>query len=140
MRLTDYDVFWTEEGTGYLINFDKDVNKFKLYIIDKNIVKDFLGEQDIDFKFMYTQRCLEQKDLKEFKEYMIYFMSTMISDFVQPSDIKVYRSQDKIYYKYVNGRAVELYNPIKMKKRAEQMWEDYIDMLRRKQDENTNSK
>lgn len=138
MRISKYDVFWTEEGLGYLITFDE--GKYKLYTVKENIVKDLLGEQDVDFQFMYTVRCLEQKDYNEFKDYMIYFKSVVIKDLGELSDIKIYKSQDNVFFKYVNGRAVDLYNPKKMKLRAEQLWEDYIDKLRRKQDENTNPK
>lgn len=136
MRISKFDVFWTEKGIGYLITWDND--SYKLYTVKEQIVKDLLGELDIDFQFMYTQRCLEQKDYNEFKDYMNYFKSVVVKDLGELSSDKIYKSKENSFYKYVNNRAFELYNPINMKKRAEQMWEDYIDKLRRKQDENTN--
>lgn len=138
MRITKYDVFWTEKGIGYLITFDD--GKYKLYTVKEQIVKDLIGEQDIDFKFMYTKKCLEQKDYNEFKDYMIYFKSIIINDLGELVSTKVYKSQENAFYEFKNGKAVELYNPKKMQQRAEQLWDDYIDELRRKQDENTNPK
>lgn len=140
MKITDYDFFWTVDGKGYLITYNPDKNKYLLYTVKENIVKDLLGELDIDFKFLYTKKCLDQKDYVEFKDYMKYFKDTIINDLGDLSSDKIYKSQDNVFYKYVNNRAVELYNPVKMRERAEAMWDDYIDELRRKQDENRNIK
>lgn len=140
MKITNYDFFWTMDGKGYLITYNPNKNKYLLYTVKDNIVKDLLGDLDIDFKFLYTKQCLEQKDYVEFKNYMKYFKDTIINDLGDLSSDKIYKSQENVFYKYVNNRVVELYNPVKMKERAEQMWEDYIDKLRRKQDENTNPK
>ena len=89
MRISKFDVFWTEYGLGYLITWDND--SYKLYTVNEQIVKDLLGEQDIDFQFMYTQRCLEQKDYNEFKDYMNYFKSVVIKDLGELSNIKIYK-------------------------------------------------
>ena len=148
MRISKFDVFWIKEGTGYLITWDEN---YKLYTVKEQIVKDLLGDLDVDVQFLYKKHYLEPEDLAKFKDYMIYLKYIIIKDLGELIDTKIYRTQDDVFYKYVNGKAVELYNPIKMKERAEYMLEeyinelsrkheDYMNKLRRKQDENTNPK
>lgn len=136
MRISKFDVFWTEDGLGYLITWDND--SYKLYTVKEQIVKDLLGEQDIDVQFLYKRRYLEPTDLEEFKDYMNYFKSIIIKDLGELVDIKIYKTQDNVFYKYVNGNAVDLYNPIKMKDRAEHMLEEYIEELSRKHNDYMN--
>lgn len=148
MRISKFDVFWTEKGMGYLITWD--IDSYKLYTVKEQIVKDLLGDLDIDVQFLYKRRYLEQTDVDEFKDYMIYFKSVVIKDLGELVNTKIYKTKDNVFYQYINGKAVDLYNPIKMKERAESMLEDYIkelnrkhndymNRLRRKQDENTNT-
>lgn len=140
MRITDFDFFWTLDGKGYLITYNPDKKKYLLYTVKENIVKDLLGELDVDFQFLYTKKCLEYKDYIEFKNYMKYLKDTIVNDLGDLSSDKIYKSKENVFYKYVNNRSVELYNPIKMRDRAEDMWNKWLEDLRRQKDENTNPK
>lgn len=148
MRISKFDVFWTKDGLGYLITWDEN---YKLYTVKEQIVKDLLGDLDVDVQFLYKKRYLESEDVAKFKDYMNYFKSIIIKDLGEVVNTKIYKTQDDVFYKYVNSKAVELYNPIKMKERAESMLEeyinelskkheDYMNRLRRKKDEDTDSK
>lgn len=122
MRLNKYCVFWSDDdGVGKLINFVD--NSYKLYIIPKNIMQDFFGEEDIDVKLNDYMTLWEPVDVKYYKDSIHDFIIQYVEPNIEPQEMKIYFSgvKNEFFY-YQNNKKFVLYNGEDMKFRMFDNW------------------
>lgn len=122
MRLNKYCVFWSDDdGVGKLINF---VDKaYRLYIIPKNIMNDFFGEEDIDVQLKDFMTLFEANDVKHYKESIHDFIIQYVEPNIEPQEIKIYFSGVKNeYFYYQNNKKIVLYKGVEMEMRMNDNW------------------